>query len=74
MAKDTMKFEEKMEMLEKIVNELERDEVNLDESIEKYTIAMKLVKECDEELKDIESRVSKIVSENGQFEDFSIEN
>jgi len=74
MAKDTMKFEEKMEMLEKIVNELERDEVNLDESIEKYTIAMKLVKECDEELKDIESRVSKIVSENGQLEDFSIEN
>lgn len=74
MAKDTMKFEEKMEMLEKIVNELERDEVNLDESIEKYTIAMKLVKECDEELKNIESRVSKIVSENGQLEDFSIEN
>ena len=74
MAKEEkIKFEEKMEMLEKIVNELEKDDVNLDESIEKYTKAMKLVKECDDELKDIEARVSKIVAENGSLEDFSIE-
>lgn len=73
MAKEEkLKFEEKMEMLEQIVNELEKDDVNLDESIEKYTKAMKLVKECDDELKDIEARVSKIVSENGTLEDFSI--
>lgn len=74
MAKEEkLKFEEKMEMLEKIVNELEKDDVNLDESIEKYTKAMKLVKECDDELKDIEARVSKIVAENGSLEDFSID-
>ena len=45
------KFEEKMKDLETIVNELESGEIDLDSSIEKYTQAMKLVKECDEKLK-----------------------
>ena len=34
---------------------------------------MKLVKECDEQLKNIEKQVSKIVLENGETEDFEIE-
>lgn len=33
---------------------------------------MKLVKECDEKLKNIEEQVSKIVTENG-MEDFKVE-
>ena len=41
------KFEEKMKDLETIVNELESGEIDLDSYIEKYTQAMKLVKECD---------------------------
>jgi len=73
MAKEEVKFEEKMKELEDIVNELESGEIDLDLSIEKYTKAMKLVKECDEKLKKIEKQVSKIVSENGSLEDFNIE-
>lgn len=46
-----MKFEEKISELEKIINELETGNVDLEDSIEKYTKAMKLVKECDEQLK-----------------------
>ena len=42
----TKKFEEKMQELESIVNELEKGEIDLDTSIAKYTEAMKLVKEC----------------------------
>ena len=38
----------------------------------KYTEAMKLVKECDSELKNIETKVNKIVNENGKLEDFEI--
>ena len=41
-------FENKIKELEVIVKELESGEVNLDDAIEKYTNAMKLVKECDE--------------------------
>ena len=33
---------------------------------------MKLVKECDAELKNIETKVNKIVSENGKLEDFEV--
>ncbi len=67
------KFEEKMKDLETIVNELESGEIDLDSSIEKYTQAMKLVKECDEKLKTVEEQVNKIITENGTIEDFNIE-
>ncbi len=74
MAKEKeVKFEEKIKELEKIINELESGEIDLEDSIEKYTKAMKLVKECDEKLKNIEEQVNKIVTENGTLENFSIE-
>ena len=69
----TKKFEEKMQELESIVNELEKGEIDLDTSIAKYTEAMKLVKEYDQELKNVEQEISKIVLENNETEDFSIE-
>ncbi len=68
------KFEDKVKELEEIIASLESGEVSLDESIEKYTKAMKLVKECDEQLKNIEEKVNKIVTENGTLEDFEPEN
>ena len=74
MAKEKeVKFEEKLKELETIVNELESGEIDLDSSIEKYTSAMKLVKECDEKLKNVEEQVNKIVSENGTLETFEVE-
>ena len=54
MKKETMKFEDKIKLLEKTINELESGEVDLEESIKKYTEAMKLVQECDKQLKEIE--------------------
>lgn len=72
MAKEKT-FEEKIKELETIVGELESGEIDLDSSIEKYTSAMKLVKECDEKLKNVEEQVNKIVSENGTLEDFEVE-
>lgn len=71
--KDNVKFEDKIKELEDIVNELESGEIDLDSSIEKYTKAMKLVKECDSKLKNIEEQVNKILNENGELEEFSIE-
>lgn len=67
------KFEDNIKELEQIVNDLESGSFDIDESITKYTRAMQLVKECDVKLKNIESQVSKIVSENGSLEDFSVD-
>lgn len=67
------KFEDKMKELEEIINELESGEIDLDSSIDKYTKAMNLVKECDEKLKNIEEQVNKIVTDNGKLETFNME-
>ena len=73
MTKEKVKFEDKLKELEKIVSELESGEIDLDLSIEKYTEAMKLVKECDDKLKNVEEQVNKIVTQNGTLEDFNME-
>lgn len=72
-TKSETKFEDNIKELEQIINELESGEVDLDTSIEKYTKAMKLVKLCDDKLKNIEEQVNKIVTENGTLEDFALE-
>lgn len=69
----TVKFEDKINELEKIINELESGDIDLDTSIDKYTKAMKLVRECDDKLKAIEEQVNMIVKENGNIEEFSVE-
>lgn len=66
-----IKFEDKIKELETIINELENGNSSLDDSINKYTKAMQLVKECDEQLKIVETQVSKIVKDN-KIEDFDI--
>lgn len=68
-----VKFEEQLKELETIVNELESGDIDLDSSIKKYTEAMKLVKECDNKLKNVEEQVNKIVTESGTLEDFNAE-
>lgn len=67
------KFEDKLKELEKIINELENGEIDLENSVEQYTTAMKLIKECDTTLKTIEEQVNKIVLENNEIKDFEIE-
>ena len=65
-------FEESLNKLEEIVKELEQGSVDLEKSIEKYTEAMKLAKECDEKLSNATKKVNKILSENGMLEDFEV--
>ena len=72
MAKEE-KFEEKLNELEKMVNELESGNVDLDDAINKYTAAMKLAKECSDKLKSAEENVNKILMENAKEEDFKVE-
>ena len=75
MSKEEKKarFEDKIKELETIIDELESGNIDLELSIDKYTKAMTLVKECDDKLKSIEQQVNKIVNENGELENFTIE-
>ena len=73
MTKSEKKFEDKMKDLENIINELENGNIDLEDSINKYTEAMKLVQDCDEQLKNIERQVSQIVTEDGTLKEFDME-
>ena len=73
MDKKEIKFEDKIKELEKIVAELENGEVDLDDAIDKYTKAMKLAKECSDKLTEVTDKVNKIMLENGQIEEFHVE-
>ncbi|MBQ1812786.1 MAG: exodeoxyribonuclease VII small subunit [Bacilli bacterium] len=64
-------FEENLEQLESIVKELESGNVNLDDAINKYSEAMKLVKVCEDKIKSAEELVTKIVKDSG-VEDFEV--
>ena len=73
MAKEEVKFEDKLNELEKIVLEWEKGDVDLDDAIEKYTNAMKLAKECSEKLKSAEENVNKILTDAGKELDFKVD-
>ena len=67
-------FEDKIKELETIVKELESGEVNLYDSIEKYTKSMYLAKECSDKLNTAVEKVNKVLKENGTLEEFNVEN
>lgn len=68
-----MKFEEKMAKLEELVSELEKEDIKIDDSIEKYKEAIGLVNECNKQLESIEEQVAKIVAEDGTVSNFEVE-
>lgn len=64
------KIKEKLNNLEEIVKELEEGNVDLDDAINRYTEAIKIAKECSEKLDNATKAVNKILSENGELENF----
>lgn len=66
------KFEELMDELEVIVKNLEEGNTDLDETIKKYTEAMKIVKICNDKLENATEAVNKILNENGELTDFEV--
>ncbi|GLB58139.1 exodeoxyribonuclease VII small subunit [Cytobacillus sp. NCCP-133] len=73
MAEDRkLSFEEAMEELEVIVEKLEEGDVPLEEAINIYKRGMELSKLCHDKLKNVESQLTEILTEDGSKENFSI--
>ena len=65
-------FETNMESLEKIVTELEKGDLNLDESISKFEDGIKISKECNKILEEAEKKITILLQEDGNIkEDFA---
>lgn len=65
-------FEEEMEELEAIVNQLEEGDVALEEAISLFQAGMKLSKSCHDKLKVIEKKVDQLIDEEGTIMPFQI--
>ena len=58
-----LNFEETMENLEKIVQELEKGDLNLDDSIAKFEEGMKLSKNASKYLEEAEKKITILVND-----------
>ncbi len=68
-------FEEAIKSLEQIANELEKGDLNLDESVVKFEEGMKLSKRCNDILESAEKRISILIKKDDEVteEDFNVE-
>ncbi len=66
-------FEESLNELEQIVKDLESGNIPLDDAINKFNDAIKIVKICNDKLNKAEESVNKILNKDGQLEDFKVE-
>ncbi len=71
--KEEKNFEESLLELEGIVKTLEAGNANLDDAIEMYSKAMGLIKNCSDKLNKATEKVNKILKENGDLENFEME-
>mgnify|MGYP001361344589 FL=1 len=55
-------FEEDLEEMRKILDDLESSELTLEEMIEKYRIGVELAKKCKKNLDEAETKIKKITS------------
>lgn len=69
-----MNFEQNIEELEQIVAELEKGDLNLDESIKKFEEGMKLSKKCNEMLEEAEKKITILIKkDDGAIEEENFE-
>lgn len=73
--KEEANFEETIKNLEQIANELEKDDLNLDESVAKFEQGMKLSKICNDILENAEKRISILIKKDDGVdeENFNVE-
>ena len=68
-------FEDTIKQLEVIANELEKGDLNLDESVAKFEQGMKLSKTCSEILENAEKRISILIKKDDEVveQNFNVE-
>ena len=63
MTKKNLNFEDSLAKLESIVDALEDNDVSLEESVKKFEEGIKLVKDCQSQLKEAELKVNKLMGD-----------
>ena len=73
MEEEKLNFEVAIKSLEQIVQELEKGDLNLDESMKKFEVGMALSKKCTKILEEAEKKITILIKdgENVKEENFS---
>ena len=66
-------FEEQMEKLEEIVAQLEKGDLNLDDSVSKFEEGIKISKECNKILEEAEKKITILVNKDGEISEENFE-
>lgn len=67
-------FEKAISELEKLVKQIETNDVGLEIAFEKYQQGMALIKFCQDKLKDVEQKVKILDEDNNELKDFNKSN
>lgn len=67
--KEEKSFEELMDDLENIAEELESDKLNLDDSMKKFEEGMKISKLCNEKLENAEKKISILLEKDCEIKE-----
>ena len=70
---EKLNFEETIKKLELIVNELEKGNLSLDESVKKFEEGIKLSKLCNEFLNNAEKKINILINNEGKLEEEKFE-
>ena len=65
----TSNFEKNMSDLENIVTELEKGDLNLDESISQFEEGIKISKQCNKILEDAEKKITILLEKDGEVKE-----
>ena len=68
--KEKISFEQALENLEKIVNELESGDVPLEDALSQFKEGMELSKYCQETLNNAERTLTKMIGTDGSVQEF----
>lgn len=69
MEKNEFNFETGIKELEQIADKLEKENLNLDESVNLFEKGMELSKKCSETLENAEKRITKLIVKEDEIEE-----
>lgn len=75
MSTKKLNFEENLEKLEQIANQLESGDADLEQSLKIYADGVKLAKDCHAKLAKAKQKVTQIIEQNSELlaKDFDVE-
>ncbi|EAW32069.1 exodeoxyribonuclease VII small subunit [marine gamma proteobacterium HTCC2143] len=73
-TKKSIDFEEALDQLEELVEDMENGDLTLEESLKAFEQGIKLTRECQSALSQAEQKVQLLIEENGKLKSVDITN